>query len=66
MDNADYLTTVEVAGLCRTPSETVRYWRHTGYGPPSFRLGRRVLYRRSDVEAWLDGLYQDEVRESRA
>lgn len=30
-----------------------RYWRHLGTGPKSFRLGRRVLYRRHDVERWL-------------
>ena len=58
---SDYLTTLEVAELCRTSPETVRYWRHTRFGPPSFRLGRRVLYRRADVQDWLDGLYADEV-----
>lgn len=49
-----HLTTDEVAAALRTTASTVRYWRHTGYGPPSFRVGRRVLYRESDVQAWLD------------
>lgn len=48
-----YLTTVEVAELCRTAPETVRFWRHVGKGPASFRVGRRVLYDVEDVEAWL-------------
>lgn len=48
-----YLTTVEVATICRTAPETVRYWRHIGKGPASFKLGRRVLYAADDVEAWL-------------
>jgi hypothetical protein len=33
---------------------TVRHWRHLGTGPRSFRLGRRVLYRRDDLRAWID------------
>lgn len=51
-----YLTTIEVADLCRAPAETVRYWRSTGKGPVSFKLGRRVLYAATDVEAWLEDL----------
>lgn len=51
---SDYLTTQELAELIRTPVETVRYWRHVGKGPASFKPGgRRVLYARSDVEVWL-------------
>ena len=48
-----YLTTAEVAELCRTSSETVRFWRHVSKGPKSFKVGRRVLYAVEDVEAWL-------------
>jgi hypothetical protein len=33
---------------------TLRYWRHLGTGPNSFRLGRRVLYRRADLRSWID------------
>lgn len=49
----DLLTTAEVALILRAPDSTVRYWRHLGTGPKSFRLGRRVVYRRGDVSAWL-------------
>lgn len=49
----DYLTTEEVAALLRTTPQTVRYWRHVGKGPQSFKVGRRVLYARVDVEAWV-------------
>lgn len=48
-----YLTTAEVAAALRTPTETVRYWRHVGKGPKSFKLGRRVLYALEDVEAFI-------------
>ena len=50
---ARYLTTAEVAELCRTSPETVRFWRHVGKGPKSFKVGRKVLYGIEDVEAWL-------------
>ena len=46
------LTTAEVAERFRTSPETVRYWRYIGYGPQSFKIGRRVLYDESAVEAF--------------
>lgn len=50
---AKYLTTEEVADLLRAPVESVRYWRHIGKGPKSFKVGRRVLYAVEDVEAFV-------------
>lgn len=50
----DLLTITEAADLLRAPVATLRYWRHLHVGPPSFRLGRRVLYRRDDLRAWID------------
>lgn len=47
------MTTNEVAAKIRRPVETLRYWRHIGEGPKSFKLGRGVLYARSDVETWI-------------
>lgn len=47
------MTTAEVARTVRTVPGTVRYWRHIGQGPASFRVGRRVLYARRDVEKWI-------------
>ena len=51
---ADLLTIAEAAELLRTPVATLRYWRHRNTGPRSFRLGRRVLYRRDDLRLWID------------
>ena len=48
------LTITEAAELLRAPVATLRYWRHLGSGPRSFRLGRRVLYRRDDLDDWID------------
>jgi excisionase family DNA binding protein len=50
----ELLTITEAAELLRAPVATLRYWRHLGTGPRSFRLGRRVLYRRNDLQAWVD------------
>jgi hypothetical protein len=46
----EYLTTAEVALRYRTSPGTIRYWRHTGYGPKGVKIGRNVLYPRSAVE----------------
>jgi predicted DNA-binding transcriptional regulator AlpA len=52
--NDRLLTMAEVSEMLRVPIATLRYWRHIGKGPHSFRIGRRVFYRESDVLAWLD------------
>lgn len=44
----------EAAALVRVPEATLRYWRHLGTGPHSFRIGRSVRYWRTDVIAWLE------------
>lgn len=53
-DIAALLTISEAAELLRTPVATLRFWRHLGTGPTSFRLGRHVLYRRDDLRTWID------------
>ena len=60
----DLLTIAEAAALLRAPVATLRYWRHLGTGPRSFRLGRRVLYRRDDLRTWIDSQH-DLVRRER-
>lgn len=50
----DLINTEEFASMVRTSPSTVRYWRHVGKGPRSFTLGRRVLYDRKDVVAWIE------------
>ncbi len=50
---AELLTLAEVAAVLRTPVATLRYWRHLGVGPDGFRLGRRVVYRREDINRWV-------------
>ena len=50
----ELLTLPEVADLVRVPVATLRYWRHLGSGPQSFRIGRTVRYWRTDVLQWLE------------
>lgn len=40
----------EMTGVCHA---TLRYYRHLGIGPRSFKLGRRVVYDVQDVKAWI-------------
>jgi len=49
----ELLTSAEVALMTRAPVSTARYWRSLGTGPASFRVGRRVVYRRAEVLRWL-------------
>jgi predicted DNA-binding transcriptional regulator AlpA len=50
-----YLTTAEAADRVRQAESTLRYWRHVGFGPKSFRSGgRRVLYAESELNEWIE------------
>lgn len=54
--NDDLLTVDELAEELRVPAGTFRSWRAQDKGPRSFKIGRRVVYRRSDVAAWLSAV----------
>ncbi len=58
----ELLTITEAADVLRAPVATLRYWRHLGTGPNSFRLGRRVLYRRVDLSTWIDAQAHESTR----
>jgi predicted DNA-binding transcriptional regulator AlpA len=45
---------------------TVRYWRFQGTGPKGANVGGRVLYRESDVDAWINQQFAAEGSESHA
>lgn len=45
-----YLTTDEVAAHYRKPVATIRYWRHSGYGPKGVKVGTTVLYPEAEVD----------------
>jgi DNA-binding transcriptional MerR regulator len=49
----ELMTTKDVEREFGIPEGTLRYYRSTNSGPPSFRLAGRVRYRRTDVLAWI-------------
>lgn len=51
----DLLTVQELAAELRIAPSTVYSWRgeKRRYGPASFRVGGRVVFRRDVVDAWL-------------
>lgn len=51
-ENDAMLDINEASEFLRVPVATLRYWRHTGEGPFSFRIGRHVRYWRSDLVTW--------------
>lgn len=49
------------------PLNTLRYYRATGTGPKTFKLGGRVVAFEDDVEAWIQAAYDaDEVTKASA
>ncbi|MDO8884928.1 MerR family transcriptional regulator [Pseudotabrizicola sp.] len=34
--------------------EKLAQWRHKGMGPAYYRLGRKIIYRGSDLNAWAE------------
>lgn len=53
------VTLDEFAQMARIPLNTARYWRANGHGPKFVRIGRRVMARRSDVEAWINAQFEE-------
>lgn len=47
----------QVSERTGVPPATLRWWRHKGTGPKSFKLSGRVAYFESDVERWLQDQY---------
>ena len=45
---------VEAASYLRLAPATLSKWRVRGGGPEYLKLGRRVVYRMSDLNEWLD------------
>ena len=63
MNSLQHLDTEEVSELIHIAVPTLRYWRHMGKGPKCFSMGgRKVFYRREDVEAWAEEQYASNPR----
>jgi predicted DNA-binding transcriptional regulator AlpA len=53
-NNPTALTAAEAARVLGLASSTLAKLRLTGNGPTYCKLGRRVVYRRTDLEVWLE------------
>lgn len=54
MNTDTFLTQEEAAELLRISPRTLERYRVAGSGPRFVKAGRRVLYRRGDLEAWTE------------
>ncbi len=50
---AEFLDADDLEELTGTKASTWRYWATVGEGPASFKLGRRRVWKRSAVLAWI-------------
>ncbi|MFZ0013294.1 MAG: helix-turn-helix domain-containing protein [Acidimicrobiia bacterium] len=53
------LSPQQVAEYLGIPVATLHQWRYRREGPPGFRVGRHVRYRRSDVDDWIERQLED-------
>jgi excisionase family DNA binding protein len=49
------MTLADLSEMLGVPVTTLYAWRCRGEGPSGYRIGRHVRYRRSLVEAWIEG-----------
>jgi predicted DNA-binding transcriptional regulator AlpA len=49
----EYLSALDLEKWTGTKASTWRYWASIGQGPASFKLGKRRVWKRSAVMAWL-------------
>lgn len=48
------MTLADLSEMLGVPVNTIYGWRSRGEGPPGYRVGRHVRYRRAAVDAWLE------------
>lgn len=51
----DWMDSKELARLLEVPERTPQDWRNrrVGLGPPWYKIGGKVRYKRADVAAWI-------------
>lgn len=50
---ANYLTAKDAAAQLNVCAFTLRRWRKADFGPKPFKIGGRLYYVRSHIQAWL-------------
>jgi hypothetical protein len=63
IDNDPLYLPDEAANQLRSNPRTLERWRTTGDGPAFTKIGRRVVYRRSALEAFIERRTQQHTTE---
>lgn len=63
---AAFLNLTKAAEYLGIPPNTLYVWRHRRQGPPSFRMGGRVMYRISALDEWVIAQEQADSRSNAA
>lgn len=61
-----FLNLPQAAEYLGLSPNTLYVWRHRRQGPPSFRMGRRVMYRITTLDEWVRAQEQADSRTNRA
>ena len=65
-DDDDLLTMPEAAEMARLPVNSLRHMRKQGGGPEGFRMGKRVVFRKGKVRAWIKAVEEAQNRQGAA
>ncbi|MEV6949360.1 helix-turn-helix domain-containing protein [Streptomyces sp. NPDC051172] len=66
MSETAFLNLPKAAEYLGISPNTLYVWRHRRQGPPSFRMGRRVMYRITALDAWVQAQEQADSRSNPA
>jgi predicted DNA-binding transcriptional regulator AlpA len=66
MSESAFLNLPKAAEYLGISPNTLYVWRHRRQGPPSFRMGRRVMYRITTLDAWVRAQEQADSRSNLA
>lgn len=64
MAQTPLLPQAQLSQFLNVSVRTLERWRVEGTGPTYIKAGRRVLYRREDVEVWLSGHIRQSTSET--
>jgi predicted DNA-binding transcriptional regulator AlpA len=57
-----FLNVEQAATYLGISANTLYVWRHRRQGPPSFRMGARVMYRITVLDGWVEQQEQSDSR----
>lgn len=66
MERRRILTLTEVSERTRIPLNTLRWMRQQDEGPPTWKLGRRVVAYEDEIDTWLARQYETTRNERRS